>query len=504
MKKTRWATARNLSAVSAILFISSHAFSNSQIISEFELSLPRQFQQTLIEKKWENLMNQEFRGNWSLPDQQVESQEVPVKIKNISLAIKSFLQKPSLSSSRSQVILTSKGLQAEFRLGEVSVDHVVERSVGGVVGRFRVQALCKDVVLNLTPGRGMFSLVLTPAVDTSKVAMDVESVELGWEPGSLSSPGFQCQGVEGFETLLKKEIENIANDSERFMAPQKELIKRYVQDSLKAVEIDFSQPRELLTARSDIRILMQVDEYQDKGDEGAQVRGHLQLDFLRASGGGVKTLSLGDSSSILSSGAQLRLPKDFLKEVMRHAYTANSWVHRVSSDKIPGFSSLMQSRFLQFFIWPEMMRYSKSAKFIFDVYSNKDIEIQGDGLAYQVRENLLAKMKAPRGGSYVPYLNFYAPLTSTTRLSVNKGRAQVSFINPQLGLSPQWDESYVERFSPWTRFAASTIRDRISQALDGKTVSVAIPRIPLAEGVSLQVEKVVAPTGEDMVLHLTP
>ncbi len=184
MTNTRWITTKGLSAALITFFISSHAFSKSQINSEFELTLPRQFQQHLIEKKWESLVNKEFQANWQFPDQQVNAQEVPVRIRQLSLKVKTLLQKPSLDDSQSILKLSSKNLQAELHMGEVSVDHVVERVVGGIIGRFRVQVQCKDVVLNLQPGQGSFSVVLSPQVENVKAGIQVESVDLSWLPGS--------------------------------------------------------------------------------------------------------------------------------------------------------------------------------------------------------------------------------------------------------------------------------------------------------------------------------
>ena len=71
-----------------VTLISSHGLAKSQIISEFELLLPRQFQQTLIDKKWQSLATEEFSGKWPFPDQQVVSRNIPVKIKDIFLNIK--------------------------------------------------------------------------------------------------------------------------------------------------------------------------------------------------------------------------------------------------------------------------------------------------------------------------------------------------------------------------------------------------------------------------------
>lgn len=505
MKKTSWITTKGLSAGLVAFFISSHAFSISQINSEFEMILPRQFQQNMIDKKWESFVNKEFQGNWQFSDQEIVSQEVPVKIKQISLKVKTHLQKPSLGQSQSVLELTSKDLQAQLNIGEISVDHVVEREVGGIIGRFRVQALCKNVVLDLAPGKGSFSVVVAPSVENTRAGTEVHAVNLSWLPGSWTSQNISCSGVQGFADLIKNEIYKIANDSARFVEPQKELIKKYVQDSLQNVQVDFSQPRQLIVARPDLSVVMLVDEYKDLGVDGARVRGKFEIQFLKAADQSLKVLTLdANAKEVKSSFASLRLPNNFVKEVMRRAYSANSWLHKTTSDKIPGFATLMNSRFSQFFVWPELMNFSKSAQFRFDVYSNKDVDLQGDGLIYQMKGNFLAKMQAPKGNSYVPFMNFTLPLTSKVQLKVDNGKAQATFVNPVLGLTPQWDSSYMSRYNPSTRFSSGTIRDRIVGAMWGTTVTVDVPAIPISSDLTLAIKKVLAPAGQDIVLQLAP
>jgi|GEM_PF-1638619 len=505
MKKTSCVRTKGLSAALVTFFISSHAFSISQINSDFELVLPRQFQQNLIEKKWETLVNKEFEGNWQFPDQQVLSQDVPVQIKGISLKIKTQLQKPALTEGKTVLDLTSKNLRAELNIAEVSVDHIVEREVGGIIGRFRIQAHCRNVVLNLAPGKGSFSVQVAPSIESSQAGTEVQSVDLSWQPGSWTARAIQCDGVQGFADIIKTEISKITNDSSSFVTPKKELLKQYVQNYLKNVQIDFSQARELIVSRPDIRILMRADEYKDLGDAGARLKGTLQIQFTALKDEPEQTLKLSANDSVTTgTQAQLRLPKDFIREVMKRAYAGNSWLHEVSSSRIPGFSTLMNSRFYQFFIWPELMRFSKSTQFRFQVYSNKDVDIQGEGLQYQVKAQILSKMQAPKSGSYVPFMNFTVPFSSKVQIKVSNGQAQAYFANPSMSLSPQWDSSYVNRYHPYRSFSSGTIRDKIISALWGKTVSVAIPQIPLTEGLALKVNKLSTTTGQELLLQLSP
>lgn len=497
---------KGLSVAAIAFLISSQAFSVSQINSEFEMSLPRQFQQTLIEKKWETVMNKEFQGNWQFPDQVVQSPEVPVQIKNISLKIKTFLQKPNLDENQALLQLSSKNLQGEINIGEVLVDHIIEKVVGGIIGRFRVQASCKNVVLTMAPGKGSFEMALTPVVETVKLGMNVSSVALSWLPGSWAIQNLQCEGAQGFTDIIRAEIDKLASDSTQFIEPRKELIRAYVQNSIQNEKIDFSGPRQLFVARPDIQAFMKINSYNDLGAAGVRLNGVIQIDFLKAKTPEVKNLALSEFSAQPSDANQttLHLPKDFIKEVMGASYAANLWLHRVPSNKVPGFSTLMASRFKQMFVWPELQDYAKSTKFLFDIYSKKDMDIQGSGLSYQLKASFNAHMQAPRGKNYVPFMDFVMPFTAKIQLKIEKEKASATLTKPTLGLSYLWDASYVKKYSPARKFDAAAIRDAILDSTRGKTMSMAIPKISVVDGVSLKVEKAWVDKNHDLTFSLAP
>lgn len=489
-------------ALGTLLIYSANAFAKSQIISEFELHLPRQFQEVLITKKWESLMNKEFQGNWQIPDQKTVTDGIPVQMKNISLAVKSFMEKPRLEDPQNALLLTAKDLRAELKLGEVSIDHVIERSVGGIVGRFRVQALCHNVALQLAPDAGNFSLVLNPQVDSTSIGLNVQDVHLSWAPGAWVASEIKCSGAEGFSEVLKKEIERIANDSESLVSPHLSTIKTKIQESLKDSTYDYTSEKELNVARPDIRIFMLDLKYENLGTQGVRMKGNLHVNFLLSKKEDIKNLKLDKSTQVLGAEAQLRLPKDFISEFAMQAYTAETWLHRIVSTKISGFNSLMQSRFSQFFVWPELMSYPRSAQFLFDVNSPTDISIKGGGLKYRLESLLFTRMWAPKNGSYIPFMSFTTPLKNDLFLSVNQGKLNLQFKKVDLALSAKWDPQYLSKYSPSTRFSKSTIRDRLATSLEGLQTNILLPKIPVIEGLSLQINKVLSPVGEDLVVRL--
>ena len=78
------------------LLLSSTAFSASVLESEFEIKIPRRFQQNLIEQKWKSLESKDFTANWQFPQQTFVSQDIPIVFEGMTLAMKTRLKQPSV------------------------------------------------------------------------------------------------------------------------------------------------------------------------------------------------------------------------------------------------------------------------------------------------------------------------------------------------------------------------------------------------------------------------
>ncbi|WP_413585615.1 hypothetical protein [Bdellovibrio sp. HCB274] len=497
---------RSLSVFAAFLF-SQQAFSSAVVESEFELVLPKQFQENLIEEKWKSLENQEFKANWQFPDQTVEAANgVQVQLKGISVSLETELKKPSLGSSQTQVVLSSKDLAAQMTIASISVDQWIEQTVGGITGRFHLVADCPNVVLNMKPGAGSFSVALNPKVGSNQAGGTVQDISLTWQKEAWSAAAFTCTGAAGFDDIVNQQISQISADSAAFVDPKKELILSYLNGYIGKWSFDFSKPRQLVSSRDDVNISMVVDDFNDTNPDRALAKGRVIVEFTRAPNAEATKLELakGDVNYGTSGQAVIRLPAGFAKEMISRAYAADSWVHQFYSSQISGFSSVMNSRFMQFFVWPELMDYPKSSKFLFNLYSNKDPKISGSGLKYQVSANLYSQMKAPKNGKYIPFMNFTVPFSSGISLGISDSKAAVKFTGTTLDLRYAWDTSYVKSYNPRTRFAASTIEGKILGAISGKTMNVTLPAIPLTEGVKLKIKKATTLSNSDLMLQLAP
>lgn len=497
-------------AASAVLslLLSSTAFSASVLESEFEIKIPRRFQQNLIEQKWKSLESKDFTANWQFPQQTFVSQEIPIVFEGMTLALKTRLKQPSVGSGNKTIInLKSTSLEASIHIAALTVDHIIEREVGGIIGRFRIQARCENVNLSLAKNAGQFSLNLSPRVNAGQVGADVQDFALAWSPGAWTLQGeLRCEGAQGFDDLIKEQVQIFAQDSEKFLDPQRDLIAGYLDNYFSTLNFDLATPRQLVTARSDIKTSLVFDETKEDSTQGLWAKGRVIVEFTKSTRNKSQKLTLQNSILSEDAGSQvlIRMPSEFAREVVAEAFSANSWSQRFSSSSIPGFSTVMNSRLTQLFVWPELRRYSKSAKFLFDVNSKKDFEVSGQGLQYSVKTNLQAKMWAPRSSGYVPFMYFTMPVTSKVELSVGNGVLKAKLPNPSVGISYSWDSDYVRKYNPSERFSASKICDKVQDSLWGETLHYTLPQIPIYGDIGLKIISIDVNSKSELNLRLTP
>ena len=497
--------AKAAAVVASSLLLSSTSFSASLLESEFEIKIPRQFQQNLIQQKWKS---QEFTQNWQFPQQTFVSQDIPIVFEGMSLAMKTRLKQPQVGSADKTVLnLTSTNLEATIHVDAIVVDHVIEKEVGGIIGRFRIQARCENVILNMKKDAGSFTLSLSPRVTAGQIGANVQGFELAWQPGAWTLQNdLKCEGAQGFDSLIQEQVQVVAQDSNKFLTPQKPLISDYLEKYFSTLNFDLSAPRELVSSRTDIKTSLVFDETKEDAAQGLWAKGRVMIEFQKSTRNKNQKLVLQTSIYAEDAGSQVlvRLPQEFAREVMSEAFSANSWNQRIDSNSLPGFSDLMGSRWTQLFVWPELRQYSQSAKFLFDLSSKKDLEVTGKGLQYSVKSTVLSKMWAPRSTAYVPFMNFTVPVTSQVQLSVSKGVLKAKLPNPVLGLSYSWDADYVRKYSSSQRFSASTIRDKIQSGLVGKTMSYTLPKIPLYGDATMQILSVDLNPKSELNLRLSP
>ncbi|MNT50918.1 hypothetical protein D3C72_1878570 [compost metagenome] len=133
------------------------------------------------------------------------------------------------------------------------------------------------------------------------------------------------------------------------------------------------------------------------------------------------------------------------------------------------------------------------------MYSDKDFALKGSGLKYTASGKLISQMMAPRSSGDVPMMRFSVPFKSDLTFSAKAGVLTTKSSNSDVSLSYVWDENYVKKYSPKTKFARSTVEGKMQDALVDKTYTYNLPLIPILDGLKLKVNSLEAATQSQSV-----
>lgn len=190
---------------------------------------------------------------------------------------------------------------------------------------------------------------------------------------------------------------------------------------------------------------------------------------------------------IVPQQSELRFPE---KVVQTWAQCLNQLGELKRTDRgqdISGFRSLMNSRFMQFFAWPDLMRFAKSTDFHFftDSYgklSLQPLDSEGDGaIAYSVVAQVRTRMMYPSQGKWTSYMTFFTPVKVAALLAVSDSVLTVSMASrPETSLQYRFDVPSSLLYS--TSVPISSIESNVKSTLASESRQFELPEIELGSG----------------------
>jgi hypothetical protein len=485
-------------------FLFAHgAYADATVVSEIELKLPRSFQQRIIDKQWNSLQARVFATTLPLPDQSLHVTDSDVLLSGLRLDMQTQLKKPAVPSPGPTAVLESSNLSAHLRIQSVSVDQYIVREIGGVVGRFHLQARCENIDLAMAPGEGRFKMQLSPVLNGARIATHLDDMEVAWTPHAWSVGPMTCTGAQGFEDIVTAQILNLVSNSSVLTERKAELMP-YVQNYLDTLSVDISKPRILTLRRPDIQYSLRLTGLTSE-ERTLVARGLLSVRFKKLKSEAPLYLPLGRSSKSIDDGAaKLRVPEKFLRVLLTHAFSSGSWSAQVASANLPGFNEFRNSRLIACFLWPSLESFPLATPFVFDITSSKPLEIEGFDLNYTIQSELAVRMSALDADQRrTPYMNFRVPLESRVRISLVDGTLAAKFTGVSLDIWPSFATSYEQTHHVNHTFAADQLESRLISAGEGTELRYPLPTVQFLDFPSLRVLSVsTAEPGADLVFAL--
>lgn len=424
---------------------------------------------------------QRWRG--SLPETDLNFGEFQVKARGVQWDV--YGQISGLSWSAQGAKLNATRFSARLAIEEISVDQVIERRLGGNVIRVHLQARCGPLRLRQDAAQigGELSLLwkkLAPQISVSKAS-------LSWPANSWVLEAFTCSGPAGFDKLLKDQvIAGLANAElvkpwlEKGLRDNLPTLASTIEEKLQQILSFTMQGTDRSLRAIDIRSL----------DQGLWISMGLHADADASEPPEAARLQGQDPLLWLRSSALTELVKD------EWSRSVPEWT---STDlrQNEGFLSLLKSRFLQFFVWPDLWNYSKSSPFKLAV-QRPDISAwkENSPLRFTGPIQMNAWIQSQRGGRTWNYVSIQGSGQGELSMSLREGRLNLAAQAKASSVRTAFGAEY-RRTYPATGWLASSI---LNSALTAKAISFAktwdLPRIDLGAAGLWQAHELQSESGD--------
>jgi len=420
----------------------------------------------------------------------VQAQGLEVQLPNAVLSLNLDLRAAEVSQQHTQ--LESDFLSVEVTTESFHFQKDIEKVIGGVVVRTHLEANCQPITIRQTQASALSSW--SWIIQENRIGAELKDLQINWPQGSWQISPIQCEGPRGFADLIQNEIQSQLADPKKIENEVKSHLQTTVNQQLQQV-IDHWRSLQWIYSKADRRIGFELT-----GVEALSEQGMLFYILIHIQGAGMSVtphhLEISDETlSQVGAAPSLILSQDVFLALARVASQWARW--DVELQDIPAFKSLMHSRFLQFFVWPDLMKYPKDSPFHMTVQAAQkpDIQWQG-GSQFHVNALINSWIRSERDGKTWDYLFLQTSVSSVADLQVQDSQLQVNFSDLDMQSEYSFFPQYRIEFDPRKRIAKSKIMKALKSSPHLQSASLEIPHIQVTESQAIQAQGLrVLPSG---------
>ncbi len=245
----------------------------------------------------------------------------------------------------------SRNLKIQWQAEEFRAHGKIQRQIGGVIVNAELNASCQGLRAQLIRGlQAQGTLRLNKGADGFFEA-EVSGLRL-----QSSSPEWQlevesCAGAQGVEALLQKEIEKILVQPQGFVTLLQKALAEPAKKIAHSLQEKLNQQVHSLLQNHELPAVSTV-EIVEAGQIGLWLMAHNGQPLKNLPEPKEDALSLYLARSVVEA----QLVEKFVQSQLRTERSLN---------KVSALKNLFQSRFLQFFVFPDLMSFAKKTEYFF-------------------------------------------------------------------------------------------------------------------------------------------
>ena len=428
-------------------------------------------------------LNSDVTQNWN---DEMDSVALPIDglvIQIPKVSVSAVMANSQVLVEQGQFGLAINQIQLKLDVSGINIDQTVERVVSGVTVRVRIQADCS--AFSLVQDQGKANAVLVLDVNGTSIVPHFQSFKIDWPKTSWKISNIQCVGPQGMGDVIQKQLTDKLGNAEDFRPALEQIVLKQIQKEIEAPLDKWSQPQLVANGSEGLTVRLQKIESLEKG-------------FLFTStiadplNPGKDPVPLSVKSAqwdqMPEDAPSLLMPTAGVERILQKRWQrVPDWIN-YSLNKIPEFQSFVRSRFLQFFLWPDMMNYPKSAQFNLAIQKPAQIPLKWDARGHaQSALETTAWMQSIRDNKGWNYIGIKAAADVDWTMDIQKGRLQISG-NPKFNqLSTFVNEDYQKEYGD-VYYCESKVEDAIKTALSNVNVGIQLPNLQLTKTAGYQAQ----------------
>lgn len=425
--------------------------------------------------------------DFSIDSQRVVVSEIPVQLSQIHIQVNGQVQHLGSSfQNLEEVKWAGDPLRVGIEVGSFEVSKVVEQMINGIRVRAHLSARCQSIYMEQTSAK--LDVGLSWVSSGASLESRVSSLDLSWPIDSWKIGPISCQGPRGFADVVEQQLRDQLSDPVRWIP----LIKSEMESHLnQAVDQALARYRNPTSVYSDSQTQLKL---QLSGAEALTQKGLVLKGFLTTPHqpeGEVKVISL-DLESILSdvqtSNPILLVPGRELATIASQVIANREVQYNLRS--IPNFENLMKFRLFQFFVWPDLMNYSKTSSFPVISRLGENPKASFENHRLKISGSAQSWVYSHREGRDWRYVDVETRFSVDVLPRIERGQLKLDFEKRSMQSSYKMTKEYVEAFHPSSYLPLSLLNVALEKSPTFQNFEIEIPKIKLEGGLEYSAYRV--------------
>jgi hypothetical protein len=401
----------------------------------------------------------------------------------VSIAPKSY----QVTSTQQGVAFQSLGNVATVTIGEIAVNQIVQENIGGVIANIQVTASCKGVTALLADPNSVISGELTPVQSGNIVAIQLSNpvVQLGspqWQMFSLV-----CTGAQGFEQIISNTVQSSLQNSQLITSLIQQNVITSIQKIMTQMNYNWTTPQQLFTSpykngSGGVSAWIYPTSLKQIDANTWQSLGTARFVLPYQNNAPAQHFPLNSKVDFTQLEGQnvFAISEDAITALIQAYFAPGQWSYSGNANDLSGFNDLLQSRFLQFFLWGDLLHWPKTTQFpsVASTQTKANLTWKSNG-ALALKTTLKVDMDAES----MPYVHFQIPFKANLQMSVVADQVVFQPKNVDVDMTYKFDAKYCAKGGTVCgSIATCVIEDSVQAYLDTQKFSFPLPKMQVVGG----------------------